>query len=362
MNGPTTSYIERLDTALLDKAKASTKKRYPLSPSAAGKCSRALAHDLAAYHGMEEKLEEVRPGRVERLLSLGNYVEGQIVDELKLLKDFDIRFTQQTVDLFTLPSGRVVEGSTDVALWSEKYKCVMDVKTIGDRFHSQFGTKWRGLIMDYSRMASVEVFGTNAFYIKDLTAFLEEVNPEDSIVSNLLQLNGYCCSPFFAGRNVDHGVILRYLKNTSELMEVRFAPSLVEFRKLQEKFARIENAVLVDKDPTKVAKDYILGSMFCAYCPQKNKCHPAAGKRDFYKNTPKQWPTRTKDLEKGAELEGMLREREAIELTKEALAKLDTEILLMMDGHDVEKIELNNGDVYVSVKLSKSTELRRSKK
>ena len=360
MNGPIQSYASMADAAIVEK-NSKQQKWFPLRPSSAGKCSRLLAYELMAYKGKGELVEEQRRPSVWRLLELGHYVEDQTIANLEKIPEFAVRFKQQLLDFFVLPSGQRVEGSTDAVMWSDKHRCVLDVKSVGDRFHSQFGTKWRGMLAGYSKMQHCVQFDTNSFYIENLPAFIKELGSEDSLYDNLLQVNSYCCTPFMQARDVDHGVVLRYNKNTSELSEIRFKPSMELFEALKAQFTAIEAAVEAN-NPDAAPKDFILGSVKCAYCPMQSHCWPKATKGEVFANSPKKnWATPVADLEKGEEIEVLLAERTKHESSKANMAKVDESILLLMDGHGVTKIKAKDGSVYDKVQLAKEVQLRRGK-
>lgn len=365
MIGPKVSYASLMDDVVMARAEEAqkTNRFFPLRPSAAGKCGRRLAHELAAYYGMEEPKHETRTPAVNRLLDFGHYIEEQAVSELADIPGFKLIFKQQVLNLFRLPiSGKMVEGSTDAVMMSDDYKCVLDVKSVGDRFHGHAFSKWDGMLADYSKMKTVEVMAPNAFYVEDLAAFLEELGSEDSLYDNCLQVNSYACTEFLKERGIDHGVILRYLKNSSKLMEIRFKPSQVLFEKLKAKFIMIEEAVLKHKDPTLVPKDFAPGHIKCTYCPYKEQCWPTARRGDFYKKRPgKQWSVPVRDLEEGAELDALISRRLELDTLEKEVKKLDHKIILLADGHGVDKIKAEDGSVWEVKILKSGASLRRSK-
>lgn len=364
MNGPKDSYASMFDNALVSKAAKDPKVFYPLRPSSAGKCSRILAHELMAYMGYADALKEEKSGRMERLLNTGHYIEEQMVANAKLVPGFDVRFTQQVVDLFALPSGRVVEGSIDLALWNDTTKCVMDIKTVGDRWHNVFATKWDGMAKDYARICTTleDTKDRKAFYIEDLEDFLNRVDKSDSLYDNLQQLNAYCCSEFFQSRGVDHGVVLRVRKNDSAQMEIRFKPNRRVFEALKAKFSAIEDAVLKHKNPDLLPRDHLPGIGKCHFSPYSHLCTPHLTRAEKYAQAPKKnWAVKVSELEKASEVATLLQRRAVAEQAAKDLKALDNEILLLMDGHGVTKIKADNGDVYDYVSLSKGVELRRGK-
>jgi hypothetical protein len=356
--GPAKSYARLCDEVLIARAEKQ-RSYHPLRPSSAGTCARRLAHELMGFEGKGPVIKEERKPSVERLLSLGHFVEEQVIGELKEIPNLAVRFQQQVVDFFELSNGHKVEGSLDAFLWSDETRGVLDAKTIGDRFHAAFFSKWDALLEGYHKMKTCVAFDENAFWVEDLPAFLRELGTEDSLYKNLIQVNGYACTPFIQARGCDHGSILRYNKNNSRLMEVRFAPSMEVFQQTLLKFNSIVEAVSKNA-PETVAKERVLGSVDCAYCPYKTMCWPGAGKRDFYKND-KRWATRSTDLEKGAELEELFSQRAILEKHSDELRRVETAIIVLVEGHNAGKVKLQDGSIWEVKQLAKSAELRRTK-
>jgi hypothetical protein len=359
IKGPERSYATLMDDVLIEKAKQQ-KPYFPLRPSSAGTCARRLAHDLMGYEGKGELIKEYRKPSVERLLNFGHYVEEQVAAELKQIPGMGVRFQQQVVDFFKLDNGHNIEGSTDFVMWSEETRGILDAKSMGDRWHAAFASKWEGMMAGYSKMSTLEQFDNNAWWAPDAAAFLRELGTEDSLYKNIMQVNGYACTPFLQQRGVDHGGILRYNKNNSQLMEIRFAPSMELFEEIRTKFNKVTAAV-AENAPEKVAKERVLGEMDCAYCPYKAKCWPAAGKRDFYKGDGKRWATKVSELEEGAALEAHFVELERLEKASADLTRTQTAIIVLIEGHNQHKVKRANGEVWEVKQLAKSAELRRSK-
>lgn len=354
--GPT-SYVKLLDEVMLRRT-AAQKPGMPIRPSNAGSCARKMAYEYLGYLGkIPVKVEERKPS-VERLLSLGHFVEDHLVQDLKEVPDMSVRFTQQLVEMFTLPGGLTVEGSTDAVTWSDEIRGVLDVKSIGDRWHAAFSSKWDGLLDTYRNFA-VE-FDTNSFFVDDLHQFLLDIGTDDSLYKNLVQLNLYACCDFLQKRGVDHASIIRYNKNNSQLMEIRFVPDMRVFEQTKERLSLVEKAGL-EGDIEIAPKERVLGQLDCAYCLYKANCWPKAQKKDFYSNGKKYWATRTSELEKGTDLEALFLERERLEKEAVALVNIDREIIKLIDGHGVSKIKLDNGAVYEVKLLQKEAVLRRSK-
>jgi hypothetical protein len=353
------SYVTLLDAVMAERtAEGNAKASSPIRPSNAGSCTRRMAHDYLAYLGKAPKIEETRKPSVERLLKLGHFIEEHVVDDLKSIPGMGVRFQQQLVEMFELPGGTRVEGSLDAFMWAESVRGVLDVKSIGDRWHNHFNSKWDSLLASY-RPHAVE-FDTNSFYVDDLAKFLAAIGSDDSLYKNLIQLNLYACTDFLQKRKCDHASIIRYNKNNSALMEIRFKPSREVFEHTKARLAAVEEAGN-SGDVAKAPKERVLGQMDCTYCPYKAECWPTARKADFYKNSGKKWVTKTSELELGDKVEELFALRVAAEQASENLAKYDRELLIMLDGHGINKVKCKNGDVFEVKQLAKSVELRRSK-
>lgn len=363
IKGPEKSYCTLVDIALMKEAEEQSARpmTHPLRPSAAGECSRKLAHELMAYEGKAERISEERKPSVLRLLRLGHFIEEHAIDDLKKIEGFNIRFQQQVVEMFTLPSGKIIEGSTDCVLWSDKHKALLDVKSVGDRFDHSFNSKWDLLLANYARSRNAHQFDDTGFWVEDVTAFIKEIGSDDPLAKNLVQLNLYTCTDFLQKRGIDHGVVYRYQKNASKTMEIRFKPDFALFEATKQKFTAIETAV-AEGNPEAVRKDYVLGNIGCAYCPYQKRCWPSAAKRDHFASLPpKQWATKLGQLERSKEVSDLFYQYEATEELVENRKRLEKELLIEMEGHGVEKIKAASGQVYEIKRLQKGLELRKGK-
>jgi hypothetical protein len=349
--GPPKSFVTLLDEALLAKAEQEklSKGNYPLRPSASGYCGRKLAHELSAWMGYSEKAWEYKKPSVIRLLNLGHAIETQALRELAQIKGFDVRFKQQVVEMFKLPSGRIIEGSVDSVMWSEEHKALLDVKSVGLRFHSSHGNSWAAMIDKYDRMSSMKRFDNNAWWVEDPVAFLAEVG-EDALVANITQINLYACTQFMKDRGVNIGVVYRYNKANSELMEIRFKPSQELFEQVRVKYTLIEekvNAKALDEVP----KDFTLGSQACAFCPYASKCWPQKdAKREYFKTFPKKvWPEQITMLDEADELSTLFEELSTLEDHETRKSVVESAILVHLENSKVDKIKLENGQIYERV-------------
>lgn len=365
--GPEVSYCDLLDYEITEHLKNEKKDFFPLRPSAAGKCSRALAYDLMAYKGYATYDKKPIEPNIYRLFELGHSVEYSALKNFKLLKDFSLRYKQQSLHMFNLEpteegkDGQIIEGSLDVVLWSEKHRCVLDVKSQKDGFSSAFKTRWAETIDKYSQMKTLVQFGASAFYADDLEAFCAELGG-DFLVDNLVQLNLYACTEFLRERKVDHGVIYKYNKNTSEHYEIRFKPSMAMFKATQKKFDLINQAV-AKKEPETVPKDFLLGGMRCAFCPYSKECWGQDGTKAWFKTFPKkEWPEPASEVSET--LPALLTKYEEGLTTEKDTVRLEQDILATMEKAKVNKIKLDNGHVYEAKYLKSPKphyELRRTK-
>lgn len=355
--GPS-SYVTLLDGVARERDSKNT-QGMPLRPSNAGSCTRKLAYEYAAYLGhISIEKEEMKPS-VVRLLGLGHYIEDHLVQDLKEIPTMGVRFQQQLVEMFVLPGGTQIEGSLDAVMWSDEVRGVLDVKSIGDRWSNHFASKWDYLMSTYKQHA--EEFAMNSFYVEKLDEFLKAIGPDDSLYKNLIQLNLYACTDFLQRRKIDHASIVRYNKNNSALMEIRFKPSKKVYEETKRRLALAEKAGQENKIEL-APKERVLGQMDCTYCPFKDECWPRAQKRDFYQNMPeKRWATKLTELQKGKELAALFKQRAKIEKSTNDLTELDKQIILLIEGHNVSKVKLDNGDVFEVKVLQKGAELRRSK-
>lgn len=363
--GPPVGYTDLLDQVILDEENAiSTREYAPLRPSAAGKCTQALAYEQQEYLGQAEYQGERKAPNVVRLLSLGNSVEYSAMTFFaKLKKNFgiDVKYKQQVVTVGVLSNGTRIEGSCDMALVHPDWKAVADVKSFKDAFHKAFGTKLDATLDKYDRLKSLVKLSDTAWYAPDPVAFLDEIGLDDYLCDNILQLNLYLMSDFFQERGFDHGVIYKYGKNDSKHYELRFPPSQILKDRVLAKFSAAATGV-------GVTQDFQLGSMRCSFCPYNSQCYPKDDPRKAYFATwpKKEWPT---DLHKVPaehrdQLGSMLGQFGELEESDETKKKLEAKITKLCWDLGIKKIRLDESRIY-EVKLLKSPrehlELRRGK-
>jgi len=353
--GPEKSLLQSIDEALIEGSKNQKQNGYPLRPSAAGYCSRKLAYDVSAFHGHMEKVEEVKKPNILRLLDLGHYIESHAISYIRKNTDWDVKYCQQSVILFKLASGRMIEGSIDLALVSKdnKYKAIADCKTVGNRWSSGFQSKWDEMNNKLERLPSVHKFADDAFYIDDIAAFFKEIG-EDALQKNIMQINAYLHSGWAKEQGFQFGIVYQYLKDSSKHREIRFRPSQAVFDQLKTKYELVEKYGSKGK-PESVPKDFPLGSFSCAYCPYAQQCWPGdRTSKAYWQTQPKKnWADKINDLEKGAELKELFLKREKLETDTNILPVIEQEIITAMINHEVRKIKLDDGQIF-EVVLRKS--------
>ncbi len=276
--GPEVGYVDLIDNALLErqaKEQSQPSQWNPLRPSAAGKCARALAYEFHEYRGKAVYEKEVRKPSIIRLLNLGHSIEYHMLRMMGDVEFFKVKYKQQVLTFFPISETERIEGSIDFVIYAPQHRAVGDVKSKGDKFYQYKKTKWDMEITKLKNMASVQTLSSQAFWVEDLKAFLEELD-DPFFADNFLQLNLYACNSFMQERGIDHAFILRYNKNDSRVMEVRFKPSPELAAYVEKKFTRIAQTIDTDQSPEEIEKEFDLGSIRCAFCQFASKCHPGA--------------------------------------------------------------------------------------
>lgn len=369
--GPEVGYVDLLNhetVAVMEAEAAKASDYHPLRPSSSGKCTRELAYELNEFTGRVFYQKEAKTAETARLLSLGSSIENHLIYQIKthLAKVFKIKYQQQVLEFYQLTSdvdpslNHMVEGSLDLVLWSDEYKCVVDVKSKKSKFHQAFKDDWEATSDKLAGMKTVSTISPDAYYVDDLPAFLEELN-DPYFAANFLQLNGYACTDFLRKRGIDHGAIVQYAKNDSRIREIRFRPSQKLFDDVRAKFQIAIDSVATGK-PETAPRDFVLGSVKCAFCPYKEQCRPGVNTlKEYFKTWPKKkWPTDVVD----DELSMMFSAYELHQANSAQVEKIEQEILLIMEREQLEKVRLPNGHIY-EIKALKSPrphfELRRGK-
>jgi len=365
IKGPLVGYTDIIDHAMREQSKENPWNGFPLRPSASGACTRKLGYDLMQYLGHEKYETEARPPNVQRLLSLGNSVEWHSIRNFQMVKPFKIRFKQQSVTMFRLNDGTLIEGSIDFALFVDDFKAIVDVKSVKDNWSNGYKSKWDESTDKFSQMKSLVNVTPTSWYAPDLEAFLKELR-EPFFEDNFIQLNTYCCTQWAKDHDIDHGVIYRYNKNDSRHLEIRFKPSMKMYKAVKEKFDTVAKAI-AKKNPESLRCDFLPGSIKCAFCPYKDKCWPDIdNKKEYFKTFPKKkWPKDTDRMgPSGVKLEELfdIYHGDAIQAT--AATETEEDIIKIMLEQRELKIKLPDGRVYIAKHLKSPRphyEIRRSK-
>lgn len=347
MKGPSKSYIEMLDEALISKNnEPNQKKFFPLRPSSAGKCTKELAYEMMEYYGKASYDKKPQDPASTRLLSLGHSVEWSLLKQMDLIKDFDIQYKQQVVEMFKI-NDRIIEGSLDACFISDKLKAVIDVKSKGNKWSKAYKSKWEEDDAFLASLSSVIQFAPSAFYIEDLPKFLNEIKDDPFLAANFLQLNLYANTKFLKDRGIDHCALLYYCKNDSHLREIRFKPDASLVEEIKEKFQIADDAARKGK-PEDAPRDYALGSIKCAFCPYSQACHGDADSLKAYFNTfpKKEWPKDTNRLRNKKKIEETYKEFRLSSDAYEGKQIAEQELIKMMQAENVKKIRFEDGKIY----------------
>jgi CRISPR/Cas system-associated exonuclease Cas4 (RecB family) len=293
--GPMRGYTDLLDDATYKKIKRDRMtgqefQKTPIRPSASGDCERALAYQLMQFHGKASYATDMINPELNRIFALGHSIEWHVIKQFDLMRDmFEMRYKQQNLSFAYLtakadPSmSQWLEGSLDMVFWSEKYKCVADVKSKKNRFITKTRTDWDETAAKLQTMASVEQISESAYWANDLPAFLAELN-DPFFASNFKQLNMYANATFLKERGVDHGSIIQYNKNDSRIREVRFRPSESLYLETVAKFQRALDAAAAGT-PEVAEQEFELGSIKCGYCKYAAQCRPDVDTKQAFFNS-----------------------------------------------------------------------------
>lgn len=378
--GPELGYTNMLDyytTEAQVKAREEGKdyQKMPLRPSSAGQCARALAYSLSEFWKFAKYDKPIREPNVQRLLGLGHNIEYHLIREIKtyLKEHFEVRYEQQTLLFTELRSdanphrNHQLMGSIDFTLWSKNYKAVCDSKSKGNKYSSYRDSKWQEDNDRLARCRTVTTIGDSAYWVEDVEAFLYE-HGDAFLADNVLQINLYACNEFLKGQGFDHCSLWYYCKNDSKLRELRFKPSQKLAEYVLNKFAEVFAAVdgLGAEGPAAIEKEFILGSMKCAFCEYKKECWPQDDPlRLFFKTLDKKaWPVDSNKLDAVEEVEELYQEYALAAVATERMKVIEARLCELLIGEQVNKVRFADKEIY-EVKFYKSPfehfELRRGK-
>lgn len=228
-------------SAVLYKAK---KKAFPLRPSAALSCGRALYFDLKDFFNPEEVSSPPLSLRQHRVFQYGHFIENFEVNQVNQVHGLQVTHQQFPV-LVGQIHGFTIKGSIDGIIWDLKKRIpyLTDVKSI------------------------------NTYGYKDV---------EKSYIprmSNYAQLNLYLCSPSYnelmdnlgIPENRRLGILFYSNKDNQEFEWIEVKPDRALFDATMKRFERIYEAYKENKIPP---RDYVSTYKFpCGvYCPHSVKC------------------------------------------------------------------------------------------
>jgi hypothetical protein len=353
--GPPTGYVDVFDAALMAKQEDELAKpaaRNPLRPSSAGKCARKLAYEYHEFKGHATYPPEVKKPSVMRLLDFGHSVEYHVIKMMRQAGVFEIKYQQQALTFCQLDDGKLIEGSLDLVVYLAEHRCIMDVKSKGIKFSSGWQSSWDEELTKFNGMKTLLKVSDTCYYADDLAAFIDELN-DPMFADNFYQLNYYARNPFILERGVDHASILRYCKNDSRMLEIRFRPSQALYDYVDEKFKSVARTIEAKQAPEEVAREHVLGSAACAFCRFKTNCWPETdSKKAFFETLePKQWAKDTSYLgQLGISLEAEYLNMKEAERAKNALDKSEGKIIKLlaegMSGKPVRKVRFSDGSIY----------------
>lgn len=365
--GPEISYVDLLNVktrqaAAMEEeaiAQGAQPPYNPLRPSSAGKCTRELAYSLMEFTKQTYYPKEVREPNVTRLLSVGHFLEDQLIQQFeKFIGDyFKVKYKQHSVEGFEVTSKKyeqvsgVVEGSIDWCFWSPETRGLIDAKTKKDKFHQHYRTDWEATTEKLKDMRTVETIGNSdkGFWIEDVDAFLAELK-DPFWEQNFFQTNFYANTDWAKRKGIDHVSLIYYSKNDSRLREIRFKPSAALYEKTRAKFQEAVDAC-DEGDPTKARRDYQLGSIKCAFCPYSKQCWGSKSDAlgDYFETFPKKkWPKDTAKLKKVIADSFELLYNDFIATSNAAASQRETEdqILRLMEEHNISRIRFKDNKIY----------------
>lgn len=369
--GPEVSIVDLVDHGIIEaqekervEALAGKRGYYPLRPSASGHCKRQLALELEEYEGIRyHNKPELKPNIV-RLFALGHSVERVVIDTLIKNSGLQIKYRQQVVDLFKLETGELIEGSIDLVLMGKNFKCVADVKSKKMNWSAGFKTSWDELLDNFSHFQSLEKLSDTGFYADDLSALIDELDG-DWMVDNLLQLNLYANSSFCKDRDINCCSLIYYAKNTSDMFELRFKPSVEVFKRIERKYNEVSKAVKEGK-VDQMECEFPIGTIRHAYCScHKMRSYLPEDAAQYYFGTlpPKKWPTDSNRFKKKTALEAAYQAYLEGERGQEAKEKAEQEIVQILLDEKKQKVRFSDQAIYEArfLKTKNRFELRRSK-
>jgi len=359
--GPQVGLTDLVDHLLVtDDTKYSA---FPLRPSNAGRCSRALAYELYEYLGKAKFTGESKTAETKRLLDLGTPIEYHVIKNMNLIPkanpDFKITYKQQVLLAFQLDPANaedknppLIKGSLDFGVENQKERWTIfcDSKSAKDKFSQAFQTKWDETLSKLTNMSSVHPLSDKAFWVEDLEAFLEELN-DPFFSDNFVQLNVYCVNEFAKTINVVAGSIIKYNKNDSRWFEVRFKPNANLAKQFQDKCNLVYKAAMngTEESIREMGCDFQMGSIkraFCA-CTSYSGENKEESLQAYFRTFPKrQWATDVGKLKaQQAVATRFEKYLEALDKAAEA-EREESAIIDLLSKEKCAKIRLEDGQVF----------------
>lgn len=355
--GPSQGYIEILNNstqARLDDSSTKPEKYFPLRPSSAGKCGRELAYELMEYRGKVQYKKGPRTPESDRIFKLGHSVEYHLLKQFEEAFNstepkIEIRYKQQVLSFFRLPKAELIEGSIDATFICPQSGAVVDFKSKKDKFAQSYKTDWAGTGEKLAKTPGVVEFAQDCFYIDDLKPFLKTIDAFWAM--NFYQLNMYFFDEykFLNDRGIDHAVLIYYNKNDSRLREIRFRPSKEVYDDVKSKFHKVQDAVDTHSNPELVERDYILGSMKCAFCSfAESTCWKQNTLKPYFRTLDTRFPKDTTwmNQEDFEVLETLYKTFSEIDQTVSKLEPAEMALIKELNRLRVNKVRFEDGKIF----------------
>ncbi len=355
--GPQMGLNEIVDafTHQLIEEQNNNKRWNPLRPSSAGKCERELGYEYMEFKGHAKYPTESKPPAVHRLLNLGSNIEYHANQEMykafaKSPTPIRIKYKQQSVSICRLHDGTLIEGSIDLWIETENWRCMADWKSKSDKYSQFYKSSWDEFVSKQVATGFAVKIGEDAVHITDLEQYLK-TSSDPFFNNNLYQLNMYASTEFAKERNITFCSIMQYNKNDSRIREIRFVPTESVAAKSREKFQKVALTIDTEKSVESLTKEYTLGSMKCGFCSFRKECWPEDDAlKTYFKEglPPKQW---AKDLDRlpGADqtsLRELFTEFQRLNNEYANVDKVELEIIKILDKNKVYKVRLLKDQVY----------------
>jgi hypothetical protein len=347
-------------------------RRFPLSPSKFGACSRLLAMELAEFVGMGIFPLELLDPRAKRRFTRGYDIEYSMLKQMKKYVPIQQSFGQQYLTMDYTPDGRyVIGGSLDTMFVSDE-SMITDIKSKADYWSDSHSNAFEEMFDNIRNMPGVIEFGDKALFIENVDEFYDQYPKDDFTSRYLLQLNAYgACEWARNFRSNSHpdsvGVkavcLLFENKNNHTMGEIRWAPSQKLYDYSIQRMKDIYQWVVIDKKPPeKYRADFTLGSLACRLCPRKAACW--GDSRHPYNGPKKKWATDSNRVENVDLLEKAYLAYKNALTAKTEHDTLETELIREMEHSGETKLRFPDGNVY-EIKHLKTPKphfaLRRSK-